>query len=133
MLGQPISRSEINNDVKRYCEFHRELSLKGANLSAAAKEFYSASEISFVFEKKDVDDLFSRNKFADALRIYYGSHADGTPTLILVAAKVFQTAEGKPGVLNIIDNDESAGYQWPTGLCMKSEEESRFDVNADNG
>lgn len=134
MLGQPISRTDINNDVKKYVELQGEIiPLLGTKVSSEAKTFYQAKEISFLFDKKDLDDLFTANPSSDALRVYYASHADGTPSVILIAAKLFKSANGGPGAINMISSDASAGYQWPTGIKMQASSPGNFDIITDNG
>lgn len=133
MLGQSISRTDINTDVKKYVKVQSEILPLLSKVTPEAKRFFSADEISFVFEKSDLDDLFEQNPSANALRIYYGSRADGTPTLILVAARLFQSSNGGPGTINLISSEANAGFQWPTGVSMINEDPVNFDIISDNG
>jgi hypothetical protein len=133
MLGQPISRNDINEDVKKYAEGQTEILPLLNQLTAATKKFYGAEEISFVFEKRDLDQLYEQNPSADALRVYYGRRADGTPTVILVAARLFETSGGSMGAINLIASDANAGFQWPTGKAMQTPNPANFDILTDNG
>lgn len=129
MPGQPISRDDINEDVKKYVQIQSEIiPLLSGVISPEAKKYYESKEISFLFSKTGLDELFESNPTADALRVYYGSHADGTTSLILVAAQL-----DAPGVINVIASDTNAGYQWPTRIIMHAENPQDFDIISDNG
>ena len=134
MAGNPISRQEINDDVKKYVQLQAEiLPLLTAAISPEAKNYYEAKEISFLFEKQGLDDLFAANPTADALRVYYASHNDGTPSVILVAARIIESDKPQTSVINMIDADDNAGYQWPSRIKMQTADPANFDIISDNG
>ncbi len=134
MLGQPISREEINADVKKYVELQNEIiPLLDGTISNEAKTYYEAKEISFLFRKAGLDELFEANPSADALRVYYASHADGTPSVILVAAELVESQNEPPGVINRLASNMNAGHQWPSRMPMQSADAENFDIISDNG
>jgi hypothetical protein len=134
MLGKSISRADINDDVKKYVELQNEIiPLLNDQISREAQNFYEAKEISFLFEKQGLDDLFAANPSADVLRVYLASHADGTPSVILIAAMLADPKNEAAGVINLIASDANAGYQWPSRMLMQADDPNNFDITTDNG
>jgi len=106
-----ISREEAESFIRKHLEIKDSLRNSGfidQLQNETARAYYSSEYISFVFEKYRVDELFTDNPGADALRVYYGAHDSGEPTIVLVAAhlnvnntKVMNSSAPKPG------------QQWP--------------------
>jgi hypothetical protein len=106
-----IPKEEAEFYVKKYMELQDSLRNSGALNQVTnpdAQTYYSTNYISFVFEKYRVDALFANNPEADALRIYYGAHENGDPTIVLVAAQM--NVENR-----LVMNSKGSGPrdQWP--------------------
>jgi hypothetical protein len=125
-----IPKEEAESYVKKYMDLQDALRNSGALdqvTNEASRAYFSSNIISFVFEKYRVDALFSDNPNADALRIYYGAHDNGEPTIVIVSAQM--------NVENaLVRNSTSSGGkdQWPR---FKSERTgtgySEFDIDDD--
>jgi hypothetical protein len=80
-----------------------------------------------VFEKDDVYAMFANDPAADALRIYYGAHEGGEPTIVLICAQM--------NVDNMLArNSTSSGgpRQWPTLKGSRSSTSyTEFDIHND--
>src|ERR671913_241193 len=98
VTSKPISRDFANKEIRRYLAYRnesekkdifRDLTLKGA------QTYYSSDEVSFIFKKSELDNLFAGGD-ANAYRIYYGATPEGKPTLVVVPCRIdpLQT-EGK--------------------------------------
>lgn len=134
-MSKIITQDDVNNEVKKYLEnFKNGSSAINTIKDESSRNYYNGGEISFIFEQNVIEALWKLNPTANGLRVYYGSHPDGNPTLILIACELTRDAEKVTGVKNLIYSAEIAGGEWPTGLAKinsdKADEE--FDVNDDN-
>ncbi len=89
-----ISKSAADSFVNEYLQI---LSVLGnpegssETQNAKAQRYFSSGLISFIFSKERIDALFAANTQANALRIYYGAHTDGEPTLVLITCDLNAT------------------------------------------
>ena len=106
-----IPKEEAESYVKKYMELQDSLRNSGALdqlTDQTARAYFSSNFISFVFEKYRVDEIFAGNPQANALRIYYGAHDNGEPTIVLVAAQM------DVGTMKVMNSTDSGGkQQWP--------------------
>jgi len=90
-MDLPISKSEGEAFIKEYLRLQAEL-LKMEDIINSSdeilKKYQQTGVISFIFKKQRIDSLFQSYNDANALRIYYGAHNDGDPTLVVVPCMV---------------------------------------------
>lgn len=115
-----ITRDFANKEIRQYLKFKEE-SIKQdifKNLKdPAAKEYYSSNEVSFIFRKSELDELFMDDK-ANAFRIYYAATAEGEPTLVVVACEL---SDDDCNVKNIIYSQSQAARQYPKKADAKGD------------
>jgi hypothetical protein len=96
----PIPKSEGEAYIKEYIRLQNEL-LQLEDLIQSSdenmKKYHSSELISFIFKKDRIDAMFQYDNDANALRIYYGAHSNGDPTLVLVPCQV---SEDETSVIN---------------------------------
>jgi hypothetical protein len=96
----PIPKAEGETYIKEYIRLQNKLlQLEDFLQSSDAnmKSYHSSGLISFIFTKERIDALFQYQNDANALRIYYGAHSNGDPTLVLVPCQV---SEDETSVIN---------------------------------
>ena len=102
-----IPKAEAEEFIGRYIAIHDELVSSGvlSNITnPVVKDYYSSGLISFIFTKDRIDALF-QGTTANALRIYYGAHSDGHPTMVIVASNVStenKTADNKVDPVGVV-------------------------------
>lgn len=96
----PIPKAEGETYIKEYLHLKNEL-LKLQELVQSSneklKKYYISEQNSFIFTKDRIDAMFQYGNDANALRIYYGAHSNGEPTLVLVPCQV---SEDESSVVN---------------------------------
>ena len=119
-----ITRDFANQEIRQYLKF-REESMKQNIFKSlkdpAAREYYSSNEVSFIFRKSELEELFVDPK-ANAFRIYYAATAEGEPTLVVVACEL---SDDDCNVTNIIANEEKAARQYPKKADPKGDSVSQ--------
>lgn len=118
--SRTITTSFANKEIRRYLKFREEGDRENIfkSLKPGAKKYYESNEVSFIFKKKELDDLIAK-KDANAYRIYYGATPTGEPTLIVVPCQIEAKAtDGKDNgndytVENVITDDSEAAEQYP--------------------
>lgn len=109
----PIQKSEGESYIKEYLRLQEEL-MQLQNLMQSAsiklKNYHQSGLISFIFTKDRIDTLFQNSIDSNALRIYYGAHNDGEPTLVLVPCQVSSSG---PSAFNKIMGIELSVDQHP--------------------
>lgn len=111
----PVSKTQGEAFIKEYIRLHNEL-LKMKELmdspDSNLKNYETHGFISFIFKKQRIDELFQDQTDANALRIYYGAHHDGEPTLVIVPCMV--SSDGKQAQ-NKIRKGETVTEADPSG------------------
>ena len=128
-----ISKTDAEAYIKKFLAIQDELFDSGVldQLSDhTTKAHYQSELISFVFRKDRIDELFQNNNDANALRIYYGAHDNGEPTIVLVPCEV---SEDNKSASNITSPVDSADQQpEPTGgRSNYNKSEGIFDLADD--
>src|SRR5688572_15635661 len=125
-----VSKEEAESYVKKYMELQDNLRNSNALEQVTdqpTRSYYSSNYISFVFEKDDVYTMFTDNPEANALRIYYGAHDSGEPTIVLITA---QTNVGNMLVMN--SSTTGTPRQWPSFKGSRSGTGyAEFDIHDD--
>ncbi len=109
----PIPKAEGETYIKEYLRLKNEL-LQLQELMQSSndklKKYYSSEQNSFIFTKDRIDAMFLYGNDANALRIYYGAHSNGEPTLVLVPCLV---SEDELSVVNKVAGAANRVEQHP--------------------
>jgi hypothetical protein len=128
----PIQKAEGESYIKEYLRLQEEL-LQLQDLMQSSSEnlknYHQSGLISFIFTKERIDTLFQNSNDSNALRIYYGAHTDGEPTLVLVPCQVSSVG---PSAFNKIMGIELSVDQHPEPQTGKGGRTSiNFDLDND--
>ena len=137
-MSEIITLAKANEEIQMYLTNFKNASSAISKISdPESKNYYNGSEISFVFERPVIEALWNLNPTANGLRVYYGSHNNGTPTLVLIACEIIKDKDNNAaGYKNLIFSPQIAGGEWPDGVGKGSKnlsrDDSAFDVKDDD-
>ena len=138
-MSKIITKTLANEEISKYLENEKQASLAFSTIvDVDSKKYYTTAPESFVFEKAQIEQLFSLNPTANGFKVYQASHTDGSPTIVLVAcliinAKATEDAElsNKTSVTNLIASDAEAALQFPAAHIIQNS--GNFNIQMDNG
>ncbi len=135
-MSEIITQAKANEEIRMYLKNFKNASTAIATIeNSQSKNYYNGDEISFVFERNIIEALWKLNPSADGLRVYYGSHEDGTPTLVLIACSTTRDeANNVVGTKNLIYSAQIGGGEWPRGYGISSpgKGDCEFDIGNDD-
>ena len=84
-----ISREDANIEVRKFLEIRDEIVNSGVanQLSESARNYLNSQNLSFVFYKDQLQNIFTRVT-ANAARIYFAADNYGKPTLIIIPCEL---------------------------------------------
>lgn len=130
-----ISKEEAESEIKKYLEIFKDATPFISKIpDATTLNYYNGDEISFIFEKTVIDAMWALNPTSNGLRVYYGSHDNGRPTLILIPCKIKKEDKVITGVCNLLASNKNAAAEWPDGRGRKNTElpSTEFDLEDDD-